>query len=129
MSGGGSTDASDPDAEAVVLDWSYQNHTEGLLRGGKHCGSNFKRAILDNADLTEGDFSECNFSKASMVGADLMNSAFDGADFRNVSFKLLVKPDLLIELTEINSSKKLANAFGAILDRFVIRITSFSSSD
>ncbi|MBT5255462.1 MAG: hypothetical protein HOL72_06840, partial [Euryarchaeota archaeon] len=49
MSGGGSTDASDPDEAPVVLDWSYQNHTEGLLRGGKHCGSNFKRAILDNA--------------------------------------------------------------------------------
>ena len=64
MSGGGSTDSNDPDKESEVLDWSYQNHTDGLLRGGKHCGSSFKRAILDNADLTEGDFTNCDFSLA-----------------------------------------------------------------
>ena len=87
MSGGGSTDSNDPDREVEVLDWSYQNHTDGLLRGGKHCGSSFKRAILDNADLTEGDFTNCDFSKASMVGADLMKSAFDGADFRNADLR------------------------------------------
>ena len=60
MSGGGNTDSNDPNKDAEVLDWSYQNHTDGLLRGGKHCGSNFKRAILNNADLTEGDFTNCS---------------------------------------------------------------------
>ena len=87
MSGGGNTDSNDPNKDAEILDWSYQNHTDGLLRGGKHCGSNFKRAILNNADLTEGDFTNCDFSKASMVGADLMKSAFDGADFRNADLR------------------------------------------
>ena len=43
--------------QAEVLDWSYQNKAEALLRKGRHSGSNFKRAILDRADLTEGDFS------------------------------------------------------------------------
>ena len=73
--------------EGVVLDWSYQNKAEALLRKGRHPGSNFKRAILDRADLTEGDFSNCNFNKASMVEADLMKSAFDNADFRGANLK------------------------------------------
>ena len=73
--------------EGIVLDWSYQNKAEALLRKGRHPGSNFKRAILDRADLTEGDFSNCNFSKASMVEADLMKSAFDNADFRGADLR------------------------------------------
>ena len=48
---------------------------------------NFRRAVLDGADLTEGDFSNCDFRKASMVGVDLMKSAFDNADFRGADLK------------------------------------------
>ncbi|MEK9696973.1 MAG: pentapeptide repeat-containing protein, partial [Candidatus Poseidoniales archaeon] len=73
MSGGGQGDPrDDPDTrdEAVVLDASFQNHTNGIFRGGRHAGSNFKRAILDGADLTGADFTSCDFRKASMVGAD-----------------------------------------------------------
>jgi len=70
-----------------VLDWSYQNKAKALLRKGRHSGSNFKRSILDSADLTEGDFSNCNFNKASMVEADLMKSAFDNADFRGADLR------------------------------------------
>ncbi len=73
--------------QAEVLDWSYQNKAEVLLRKGRHSGSNFKRAILDRADLTEGDFSNCNFHRASMVEADLMKSAFDNADFRGADLR------------------------------------------
>ena len=73
--------------QAEVLDWSYQNKAEALLRKGRHSGSNCKRAILDRADLTEGDFSNCNFNRASMVEADLMKSAFDNADFRGADLR------------------------------------------
>ena len=69
------------------LDWSYQNRASSLLRKGRHPNSNFKRAILDRADLTEGDFSNCNFQKASMVEADLMKSAFDNTDFRGADLR------------------------------------------
>ena len=83
MSGGGAGDPrDDPDSEkSVVIDCSYQNHTKAIFRKGRHRGSSFRRAILDEADLTEGDFSDCDFRRASMVEADLMKSAFDGADF------------------------------------------------
>ena len=69
------------------LDWSFQNRSKSLLRKGRHSGSNFRRAVLDGADLTEGDFSNCDFRRASMVGADLMKSAFDNADFRGADLK------------------------------------------
>lgn len=69
------------------IDWSYQNRAGSLLRKGRHPNSNFKRAILDRADLTEGDFSNCNFQKASMVEADLMKSAFDNTDFRGADLR------------------------------------------
>ena len=69
------------------IDWSYQNRIGSLLRKGRHPNSNFKRAILDRADLTEGDFSNCNFQKASMVEADLMKSAFDNTDFRGADLR------------------------------------------
>ena len=69
------------------IDWSYQNRTGSLLRKGRHPNSNFKRAILDRADLTEGDFSNCNFQRASMVEADLMKSAFDNTDFRGADLR------------------------------------------
>ena len=70
-----------------IIDWSYQNKAGVLLRKGRHSGSNFKRAILDRADLTESDFSNCNFNRASMVEADLMKSAFDNADFRGADLR------------------------------------------
>ena len=69
------------------IDWSYQNHAGSLLRKRRHPNSNFRRAILDRADLTEGDFSNCNFQKASMVEADLMKSAFDNTDFRGADLR------------------------------------------
>ena len=86
MSGGGNDDPreSTGEVESVVLDWSFQNHAKEVLRKGRHAGSNFRRGILDGADLTEGDFSNCDFRKASMYETDLMKSAFDGADFREL---------------------------------------------
>ena len=39
--------------EAVVVDYSFQNHAEQILRKGRHAGSNFRRTIFDRADLTE----------------------------------------------------------------------------
>ncbi len=89
MSGGGAGDPrDDPDSEkSVVIDCSYQNHTKAIFRKGRHRGSSFRRAILDEADLTEGDFSDCDFRRASMVEADLMKSAFDGADFRGADLR------------------------------------------
>lgn len=90
MSGGGQGDPRDDPStkdDAVILDYSFQNHKSGMLRGGRHSGSNFRRAILDDADLTEGDFTFCNFQKASMVGADLMKSAFDESDFRGADLR------------------------------------------
>ena len=77
MSGGGGDDPRESKSEeSIVLDWSFQNHKEAILRKGRHSGSNFRRAILDNADLTEGDFTKSNFKRASMVEIDLMKSAF-----------------------------------------------------
>ena len=89
MSGGGNDDPreSTGEVESVVLDWSFQNHAKEVLRKGRHAGSNFRRGILDGADLTEGDFSNCDFRKASMVGVDLMKSAFDNTDFRGADLK------------------------------------------
>ena len=89
MSGGGPGDPrDDPESgENIVLDYSFQNHSKGLLRKGRHKGSTFRRAILDEADLTEGDFTDCDFRKASLVEADLMKSAFDGADFRGADLR------------------------------------------
>ncbi|MBT60552.1 MAG: hypothetical protein CMA63_03235 [Euryarchaeota archaeon] len=88
MSGGGSDDPRESTGETtVVIDWSFQNHSKALLRKGRHAGSSFRRAILDEADLTEGDFSKCDFRRASMYGADLMKSAFDEADFRGADLR------------------------------------------
>ena len=90
MSGGGSGDPRDDETtaeEAVIVDYSYQNKSKALFRKARHSGSTFKRAILDEADLTEGDFTHCDFRRASMVGADLMKSAFDHADFRGADLR------------------------------------------
>ena len=78
---------SSTDKEEIPLDWSFQNHKEAILSKGRHSGSNFMRAILDNADLTEGDFTKSNFRRASMVEIDLMKSAFDGSDFRGADLR------------------------------------------
>jgi uncharacterized protein YjbI with pentapeptide repeats len=90
MSGGGQGDPRDDETtseQAEVIDLSYQNHTKGIFRKGRHTGSSFRRAILDEADLTEGDFTHCDFRRASMVEADLMKSAFDHADFRGADLR------------------------------------------
>ena len=90
MSGGGQGDPRDDETtaeQAVVVDYSFQNHTATILRKGRHAGSNFRRTIFDRADLTEGDFTQCNFQRASMVEADLMKSAFDGSDFRGADLR------------------------------------------
>ena len=78
---------SSTDREEEPLDWSFQNHAVELLRRGNHPKSNFKRCILDNADLTEGNFTDSNFNRASMVEADLMKSAFDNCDFRGADLR------------------------------------------
>jgi len=87
MSGSGDDPRDNVGEKSQVIDWSYQNRADSLLRKGRHSGSNFKRAVLDGSDLTEGDFSNCDFRKASMVGVDLMKSAFDNADFRGANLK------------------------------------------
>ena len=87
MSGSSDDPRDNVGENSEIIDWSYQNKAGVLLRKGRHSGSNFKRAILDRADLTEGDFSNCNFNRASMVEADLMKSAFDGADFRGADLR------------------------------------------
>ena len=90
MSGGGQGDPRDDETtaeEAVVIDFSFQNHTKSVLRKGRHTGSSFRRAILDEADLTEGDFTQCDFRRASLVEADLMKSAFDNSDFRGADLR------------------------------------------
>ena len=80
-------DSDDKDDNNEQLDWSFQNHAEAILRKGRHSGSNFRRAILDRADLTEADFTNSDFRRASLVEADLMKSAFDGADFRGADLR------------------------------------------
>lgn len=90
MSGGGKGDPRDDTTtseDALIVDYSFQNLTKSLLRKGRHSGSSFRRAILDAADLTEGDFTRCDFQRASMVGADLMKSAFDHSDFRGADLR------------------------------------------
>lgn len=87
MSGSGDDPRDGVGKDSQIIDWSFQNRTESLLRKGRHSGSNFRRAVLDGSDLTEGDFSNCDFRKASMVGVDLMKSAFDNADFRGADMK------------------------------------------
>lgn len=90
MSGGGQGDPRDDDTtseQATVIDYSFQNHKKAILRKGRHTGSNFRRTIFDQADLTEGDFTACDFRRASMVEADLMKSAFDGSDFRGADLR------------------------------------------
>lgn len=87
MSGSSDDPRENTGEKGEVLDWSFQNRSNSLLRKGRHPGSNFRRAVLDGADLTEGDFSNCDFRRASMVGADLMKSAFDNTDFRGADLK------------------------------------------
>jgi len=90
MSGGGQGDPRDDEStseEAEIVDLSFQNHKNGIFRKGRHAGSNFRRAILDFADLTQGDFTRCDFRRASLVEADLMKSAFDGSDFRGADLR------------------------------------------
>tara|TARA_X000001036_G_C20687128_1_gene808049 strand:- start:1124 stop:1591 length:468 start_codon:yes stop_codon:yes gene_type:complete len=90
MSGGGTGDPRDDEStaeESVILDWSFQNKTGELVRKGRHTGSDFRRAILDRADLTEGDFTHCDFRRASMVEVDLMKSSFDNSDFRGADLR------------------------------------------
>ncbi len=78
---------SSTDKEEKPIDWSYQNHAKEILRRGNHPRSNFKRSILDGADLTEGNFSNSNFTRASMVEVDLMKSAFDNCDFTGADLR------------------------------------------
>tara|TARA_B100001564_G_scaffold31339_1_gene23012 strand:- start:483 stop:905 length:423 start_codon:yes stop_codon:yes gene_type:complete len=78
---------SSTDNEETPLDWSFQNHAGELLRRGNHPRSNFRRSILDNADLTEGNFTDSDFRRASMVEVDLMKSAFDNCDFRGADLR------------------------------------------
>jgi uncharacterized protein YjbI with pentapeptide repeats len=90
MSGGGKGDPRDDETtseDAEVLDWSFQNKSEALVRKGRHTGSNFRRTIFDKADLTEGDFTHCDFRRASMVDADLMKSSFDHSDFSGADLR------------------------------------------
>ena len=68
----------------MPIDWSFQNHAGNSK--GNHPRSNFRRCILDNADLTEGNFVEST-SAVSMVEVDLMKSAFDNCDFRGADLK------------------------------------------
>ena len=75
------------DEDESPLEWAFQNHKKALLRRGNHPRSNFRRTILDGADLTEGNFVDSDFRRASMPGADLMKSAFDNCDFRGADLR------------------------------------------
>ena len=69
MSGGGQGDPRDDETtaeQAVVVDYSFQNHTETILRKGRHAGSNFRRTIFDRADLTEGDFTPVSYTHLTL---------------------------------------------------------------
>ena len=62
MSGGG---AGDPGTIRIRQKQRFSimllsESCKGNFQEGRHRGSTF-RAILDEADLTEGDFSECDF--------------------------------------------------------------------
>ncbi len=78
---------SSTDREEEPLDWSFQNHAGELLRRGNHPRSNFRRAILDEADMTEGNYVNSDFSRASMVGVDLMKSSFDNCNFTGADLR------------------------------------------
>ena len=71
---------SSTDNEETPLDWSFQNHTGELLRRGNHPRSDFRRCILDKADLTEGNFTNSDLD-------------FNGSKFfhKGVFMKLLDK--------------------------------------
>ena len=96
---------SSTDKEEVPLDWSFENHAGELLRRGNHPRSNFKRCILDNADLTEGNFVNSNFHRASMV--EVMNAQYirtarlKGMSFISVVFKHALRNALIAPFTVI----------------------------
>jgi len=90
MSGGGKGDPRDDETtseDAEVLDWSFQNKSEALVRKGRHTGSNFRRTIFDKADLTDVELTKIEVRCASMVEADLMKSSFDNSDFRGADLR------------------------------------------
>jgi uncharacterized protein YjbI with pentapeptide repeats len=77
----------DSEQEVEPLDWSFQGRVGAVLHGVKHPASNFKRCILEEADLTESNFAGSNFSRAAMRGANLMKSNFDNCDFRGADLR------------------------------------------
>ena len=91
------------DRKEEPLDWSFQSRSGELLRRGNHPRSNFRRCILDNADLTEGNFVDSDFRRASMVEVDLMKSSFDNCDFRGADLR---KARLNFQISEIALSKE-----------------------
>ncbi len=107
--------SSGPSDESERLDWSFQNHADAVLRKGRHPDSNFRRAILDRADLTEGVFTGGDFRRASMVGADLMKSAFDGADFRGADLR-----KARLNLSQFNNCKMEGADIRGIRGRYAI---------
>lgn len=75
------------DDEGSPLDWSFQGRSGANLHKTVHPNSDFRRAILEDADLTESNFEGSDFSRASMRGANLMKSNFDNCDFRGADLK------------------------------------------
>ena len=73
--------------EETPLDYSFQNHKGVLLRRGNHPRSNFRRSILDDADLTEGNFVESDFDGSDFRGADLRKARLNLSNFNNCQFK------------------------------------------
>lgn len=69
------------------IDWSFQSHIGVNLHKAEHPDSNFRRAILEQARMTEANFEGSDFRKASMRQADLMKSAFDDSDFRGADLR------------------------------------------
>ncbi len=62
------------DDEPEPLDWSFQGRSGADLHKAIHPNSNFKRCILEEADLTEANFEGSDFSRAAMRGANMMKS-------------------------------------------------------
>lgn len=73
--------------EPESLDWSFQPRSGADLHKGIHPNSNFKRCILEEADLTEANFEGSDFSRAAMRGTNLMKSNFDNCDFRGTDLR------------------------------------------
>ena len=87
MSGGGAGDPrDDPDETKTDLIDVPIKPCESHFQKRTPSWVNLPKSHLDGA-ISQKETSECDFRRASMVEADLMKSAFDGADFRGADLR------------------------------------------